>query len=239
LKAAITQPNFLPWIGYFDLLDEVDLFVALDNVQCVNRSFIVRNRIKSPNGDAKWLTVNLNKVSRSDLINQVTLKEGAWYQSHIDKIKSYYHKAPYFEKYFDLIGNALIPRTEEKTLESYNIRLIQFFADILNIETRIVKASDAIQNLEGEAEDKILQLCKFYKVSDYYNFQKGVDVGLYHPEHFANASISLNKHIYNHPEYNQIHGDFLPYLSIVDLLFNEGDKSFEILKSGSKWEQLA
>lgn len=238
MKVAVTQPNYIPWIGYFDLLDEVDLFVAFDNAQFVKRSFIVRNRVKSPNGEPVWLTVNLHSNKRGDKINEVFLNDSDWSKKHIQKIEMYYRNAPFYDEYIEVISKLLKPLETESTLSEYNIRLLNEFSKLLSIETKIVKASDFMKHIEGSAEDKILKICKEVGASSYYNFKKGVEEGLYDPGHFTEQDVKLFKQDYVHPTYEQINGEYIPYLSIVDLLFNQGDKTFDIIKSGSNWVKL-
>lgn len=238
MKVAITQPNYIPWIGYFDLLNKVDLFIAFDNVQFVKRSFIGRNRVKSPNETPTWLTVNLDSCKREDKINEVYLKDNDWHQSHLQKLKAYYAKAKYFDLYFGFFSELLKPLKSDDSLATYNVRLLKAIAIELGIKTKIVRSSNYIEELSGSAEDKILSLCNKIDVSAYYNFQKGVEEGLYKPENFTKVGIKLFKQKYIHPQYSQTGNTFLPYLSIIDLMFNEGEKSLEIINSGSNWEKL-
>ena len=237
MKVAITQPNFLPWLGYFELLDKVDLFISLDNVQTTKRSFIVRNQVKSPNGNAKWISVNLEKASRGVLIMDAILAKGGWWALHFEKIRNYYQEAPFLDKYNALIWELLNPGDDE-TLGDYNLHIIQKLVKELGITVEFQKSSDIQPVLEGTPQEKILAILNKVGATEFYNFKRGVDVGLYQPDILTSQRILLFKQDYQHPEYAQTGEEFLPYMAIIDLLVNKGEKAREILLSGSNWVKM-
>ncbi|MBT6836579.1 MAG: WbqC family protein [Bacteroidetes bacterium] len=236
MKIAITQPNFIPWLGYFDLLDSIDLWISLDNVQMVKRSFIVRNKIKAVGSDPKWLTVSLKKANQSILINQTELDEKDWHIDAINKIKSYYSTAPFYKKYISVVEEILSPK--EKLLSVYNQRTVMDLAQLIGISVEIKTATSLIPLLEGNPEDKIMSLCEILKPTEFYNFEKGIDIGLYSGENFAKHQIQLFKQNYQHPVYTQADPEFSPYLSILDLLFNMGENSLEVIRKGRNWVKV-
>jgi len=235
LKIAITQPNYLPWLGYFDLLQTVDILVFLDNVQLVRRSFIVRNRIKTNNNEVKWLTVSLKSCPQRTLINQAVIDDSNWCEAHLNKIDTYYRSSKYYKQYIDFLQRLILPQPEDKFLSRYNKRVILELCSVLGIKTEIIDSSSLLEDLTGTAEGKILRLCNMLKPKELYTFSKGVEVGLYKGENFKKIGVDLFKHEYHHPIYNQVGSTFIPYLSIIDLLFNEGDNSFDRIKEGTKW----
>lgn len=236
MRVAVTQPNFLPWLGYFALLDQIDLWVSLDNVQHVRRSFIVRNRIKSPDGAVRWLTVRLEHAPQTAKINEVRLHPSDWWGEHLDLIRESYQKAPYFSVFFEELAELLPPRPDESTLGEYNRRIVMELSRYLGITLESREASEICPILEGSPEEKILTICDRLKPSEFYNFQTGVEVGLYHPEAFHQHGMKLFKQTYRHPEYRQQGNGFVPYLSVIDLIFNVGpEAALNLIRSGSEW----
>lgn len=239
MKIAITQPNFFPWLGYFDLLDAVDCWVSLDNVQVVKRSFIVRNKILDPQGEAKWMSVSLKKHSQKSNINEVFLLDEDWWTSHLAKIKNYYREAPYLQDYLPRIEEIMTPKDHETSLGQYNFRTVNALADLIGISYETKIASEIIATLEGDPEQKLLSLCEVIQPTELYNFKKGVDIGLYQADHLAEYGIQLFRQDYDHPEYSQAGNPFVPYLSIIDLLLNEGPHSLSVIRAGSHWTKMS
>lgn len=235
VKIAITQPNFFPWLGYFDLLDAVDCWVSLDNVQIVKRSFIVRNRILDSNGEPKWISASLQKHSQKSNINEVFLAEGNWWQTHLNKLRSYYRQAPYFDEYMPLISEIMAPKIEDVSLAAYNLRTVKAISDLLGISVETKIASEIIPVLQGSAEEKLLSLCEVLRPTDLFNFKKGVDIGLYQASNLSAFGINLHRQDYIHPEYDQANDPFVAYLSIIDLLLNKGPQAIEVIRMGSQW----
>jgi len=239
LKIAITQPNYLPWLGYFDLFDIVDLWVCLNNVQLPNRSFIPRNRIKFSDEEWKWLTVRLKSIKNGTLINQAVLDiNSRWWEEHINKIKAYYAKSEYYEEILNFFKKNIIPMPNEKYLSEYNTRIVNQLCNFMGIDIEVIFASDIITHLNGTAEEKIVKLCKKLNATYFYNFKAGVEEGLYTPATFSDNGITLYKHDYNHPTYRQVGSTFMPYMSVIDVLFNEYPNALEIIRKGSKWIKM-
>lgn len=239
MRIAITQPNYLPWLGYFDLLDVVELWVSLDNAQFSKGSFIPRNRIKFSDEEWKWLTVRLKSVKNETLINQAVLdKSNRWWEEHLNKIKAYYAKSEYYEEVLNFLEQIIVPMPNEKYLSEYNTRIVTQLCSFIDIDIEVVFASDIITYLNGTAEEKVVKLCKKLNASSFYNFKTGVEEGLYSPATFSDNGITLYKHDYDHPTYRQLGSVFMPYMSIVDLLFNEHPNALEIIRKGSKWIKM-
>lgn len=243
MKIAITQPNYLPWLGYFDLLDSVDHWVVLDNVQLARRSFTVRNRIRISNEKTSWLTVSLYKAPRSTHITDSRLvMEEPWWEDHARKIEAAYRSAPHFDAHFQKLQKMLAPVTDdgEDNLAAYNARQVLALAELIGVDVPEVSfASALVPELEGDAQDKILSLCECFSTTEYYNFSGGVNAGLYHAEAFQERGITLFRHAFAHPVYPQPHDDFLSHLSVVDALLCVGaSKTRSLIREGSGWQRM-
>ncbi|MDH3525789.1 MAG: WbqC family protein [Acidobacteriota bacterium] len=238
MKVAVTQANYVPWLGYFDLLDHVDLWVNLDTVQVVTRSFIVRNRIKLLSGGTRWLTVALEKAPRDTQIRAARLAPGDWHTAHCNVIRENYREAPFLDDCWPWLVDLLAPRPDEPTLALHNERIIRELADALGLAVVVRRASDLVPEPTGTPQEKLVRLLRAAGGTSLWNFRRGVELGLYDAAGLGRIGIPLMKQEYEHPEYSQLGGEFLPYLSVLDLILNEGvARSLEIIRSGSRWSR--
>jgi len=232
LKAAISQPTYLPWLGYFDLIDQVDTFVFLDSVQFEKRSWQQRNRIKLPTG-LSFLTVPVSvKGHFEQTIAEAEIAEPAFWETHLRSIKTNYRRAPFFEKYFEDLCNIFRTAAESRSVADLNILLIQWFCTVFGIETKTQRSSE--MNQSGRRSELLVNLCRFL-TADYYLSPLGSSVYLCDDLHlFANAGIDVGFQHYEHPEYHQLFPPFASYASALDLLFNEGQEAMTIIRSGRR-----
>ncbi len=223
---AIMQPTYLPWIGYFALMDKVDHFVLLDSVQFERRSWQQRNRIKSANG-VQMLTVPvLKKGKHGQLIYDVELDlENRFRQKHINSIQCAYASAPFFLKYSERIFSAL--STATPLLVDLTIGLILEVRDMLGISTEVSRSSQ--MDLFGTKADLLAEICCQLE-ADVYVSPPGSRVYMEQSTVFSGFGIDVIYHDYMHPEYMQLHGAFIPFMSSIDLLFNVGEESLQILR---------
>ncbi len=223
-RLVILQPLFLPWMGMFDMMGQADLFVILDNVQFSRQSWQQRNRIKTSQG-VRWLSVPV--VHRfGQKINEVKIDYGRdWVPDHLKTIYHNYKKAPHFDEIYNLVEGIYRRKTERLCDLSFDF--IQSVKDYLKIPTRLMKASEVPLQNRG-SKDYVLDLCRYFKSRVYLNGPAGKK--LYDPKEFKDAGIDLIFHEYVHPVYPQLHGEFVPYLSVVDLLFNCGSLSYNSLR---------
>src|ERR1700716_2155845 len=141
MKVAIAQPTYLPWLGYFDLIDQVDHFILLDSVQFVKQSWQQRNRIKTPTG-LQWLTVPV--VFRGRLgqqIKDVEIREPDFWRDHLRTIELSYRRAPFFSQYFPEFSEILQDSGSGRLLAELNIDLIGWFRRTLGVQTPMVRSS--------------------------------------------------------------------------------------------------
>ena len=228
ITVAIMQPTYLPWLGYFDLVDRSDVFVFLDSVQFEKRGWQQRNRIKTSTGEL-MLTVPVLTKGRSDQkICDVMIDISQKFEKkHFNSIYSNYKKSIFF-KYFD-VELEEIYKNEINKLVDLNIRLIEWLSSKLGINTKFVYSSQL--DTDGSKTELLVNICKIIN-ADHYISPAGSKEYIDQNNLFIKSGIKLSYQNYKHPTYNQLFGDFIPYMSVIDLLFNEGKKSLEIIKSG-------
>ena len=157
MKIAIAQPTYLPWLGYFDLLDQVDQFVLLDNVQFEKQSWQQRNRIKTPTG-LQWLTVPV--VFRGRLrqrIAEVEIREPDFWCDHLRAIELNYRRAPFFERYFGEVSEQIRSHAAHLSLSQLTTGMLHWFRSTLGIRTPIVQASCLA--VQGKRTELLAEIC--------------------------------------------------------------------------------
>jgi hypothetical protein len=230
---SVMQPTFLPWLGYFDLIDNSDDFVFYDDVQFTKQSWQSRNQIRTANG-VIWLTVPLKKHELSSKINKIEINNAKpWIPKLLKTLFYTYQKTKYFKEayaFFDDLFNA----KEYLMLSDLSISILEALVVRLGMDTRLYRSSN-MKNLGDDRELRLINICKVLG-SESYLSAKGSSsyIEANKPSGiFPNYNIELCYQNFNHPEYNQIHGGFEAYMSIVDLIFNEGfDGALGIIRSG-------
>ena len=218
---SIMQPTYLPWIGYFALIDSVDTFVLLDSVQFNKRSWQQRNRIKSANGEL-ILTIPVDsKKKQEQNIESVTLNEPAKnLRKHLKSLELNYKKAPFFSTYYPTLETLY---SENWThLAEFNITLIKQISSWLQIETKFVRSHD-IMHTDKKAL-LMLELCKQFD-ADIYIAVLGAKDYMDESKAFDGSGIAVDYFQFEQPTYNQLFNGFIPNLSALDLLFNAGPQS--------------
>ena len=227
-RIAIMQPTYLPWIGYFGLMQSVDVFVLLDSVQFAKRSWQQRNQIKTPTGPL-WLTIPVvNKGKRDQLINEVENDLLHQFQKkHKRSIEMNYCKS----QYYNLYSNSLLSKYDEpeSMLFSFTSRMLDAIRNELHISTPIVKASDL--GIVGTKANLLASICSQLHATEYIS-PPGSRVYLQESDAFSKRAIQVKYFNYIHPMYKQLYGDFLPYMSTIDLLFNCGPGSSRLINEG-------
>jgi len=222
---GIHQPNFLPWLGYFYKIMKSDVFVFLDDVQYVKRSFINRNKIKTHGGE-KYIRLPLHQKGKyKQLIIDCALFNKDEAIDHLTKnIQMNYKKSKYFQDYFSSFEEALNNGSE--SLVDINISLIKWVLCILE-ETVNFKRSSELEGVSGVSTERLISICKNVGGNRYLS---GFGGDKYQDkEMFDDANIELVITDFEHPTYEQKWGDFIPNLSIIDLIFNCGKNSKSII----------
>ncbi len=232
MKIAIHQPNFLPWIGYFNKINQVNKFIFLDDVQFERgKTYTSRTKILVQ-GKEFWLTVPVtNKSELLDIKDMQVESSFFWKKTHLKTLFLSYKKAPYFEEVFPIIET--IYSQKSIYLIDYNIPLIEKICQYLAINVKFIKSSE-IENIGKNAVgmNKILNILLSTNAEEYIS-GNGSGSKRYIDEKLLNKNnISLKWQNFIIKEYNQCNkndADFTPALSIIDLLFNHGKKSINFI----------
>jgi len=235
-RVAIMQPTYLPWLGYFDMIDQADIFVFLDSVQLAKRTWQVRNRIKTANGEL-MLTIPIKKTkTRSETVicEAIIDDDTGWRDVHTKTIEFAYKKSLYFNDVFPFIRELIYAHTN--FLSTFTTNIIQCIADRIGIKKRCLFSSRLHQTV-ARKDTLLVTACKATDCNEYLSAPGSAEyIEKESPGgEFLKEGIDLFYHHYEHPAYNQINGSFLPYMGIIDLLFNQGfDHSLAVIRSGRK-----
>ncbi|MBS1630815.1 MAG: WbqC family protein [Bacteroidetes bacterium] len=223
-KIAIMQPTFNSWLGLFDMIDKVDTFVFYDDVQLTKRSWQVRNRILTTNGEL-FLTIPITKSAHRDeiliLSAEINYKEN-WMDKHIKSIEMAYKKCPFYFEVFEVLEQHY--QEKIKTLSEFNCSLINRILSKIGINTNTLRSSDLFR-IEGTKDSRLVNICKSLGASTYLSACGSANyIELLSPGgEFTKHGINLLYHNYSIQSYPQIQTNkFVPYMGIFDLLFNVG-----------------
>ena len=225
---VILQPGYLPWLGFFEQMFKSDVFVIYDDVQYDKHSWRNRNRIKSAQG-IQWLTVPVLTTGQDLPLNTEARIDNKhnWRKKHLSAIRQNYSKAPFFKQYFPELER--VYQQEWDLLIDLDVTLMKLIMTWLGLERELVYCSSL--QIKGEKTQRLVDICSALSATEFYEGAAGAD---YIDESlFQNAGIQLTYQAYQHPTYRQRYGEFIPYLSVIDLLMNEGDASLDIL-AGNK-----
>lgn len=231
LSMAMHQPNYLPWTGYFYKMMSADVFVYLDAVQFPRgKSFAARNQIKTPNGSA-YLSVPISVPSGFDgrvTYEQIGFAGDKWKNKHLRTLELNYKKAPYFDDVFPMLQKTV---SEASSFVQMNIDLIECIANYLGIHGKRVRLSEILPSF-GQKSELIVNICAAVGANTYLS---GTGGGLeYNDETLLHENgIELRYSDFVHPEYSQLWGEFERNLSVVDLLFNCGEDSADVIAKGA------
>ncbi|MEH2106290.1 WbqC family protein [Nostoc sp.] len=224
---TISQPRYQPWLGYFHRIAISDLFIYLDTVQYTPRDWENRNKVKTDRGST-WLTVPVKANYRAMIPEVLVDNEQFWQWKHWGTIKTYYGNSPYFCSFAERL-HSIYKEKIWHSLTDLNFSLTDILCECLGLEQpQFIKATDL--GIQGKGSELILNICKAVGATVYLSGSQGRN---YMDEAaFADAGINIHYQDYNHPVYPQLHNEFLPNLAAIDLLFNCGADSLDILMSG-------
>ena len=225
-KIAILQSNYIPWKGYFDLINMVDEFILYDEVQYTKNDWRNRNKIKTSQG-VQWLTIPVRQENLEQKIKDTKISDKKWNIKHWRAISQNYAKTKYFKEYKEIF-EGLYLGCDEEYLSQINYKFITAINDILGIKTKI-RWSSEFELIDGQTE-KLLGICKDCNADVYLSGPAAKD---YFDEELARAeNIQVEWMDYSgYTEYNQLHPPFEHGVSILDLIFNEGPNIKEFMKS--------
>lgn len=226
---SVHQPQYIPWLGYFDKIARSDAFVFLDKVQYKPREFQNRNKIRSKDG---WLWLSVPVISKGkgrQVISDVRIdNELDWAKEHLMSIKTCYGRAKYFGRYFPFFESLYSKPWE--SLASLSVDIIKYALKDLSINTPLYFESDL--HTTTARTERIVDICLELKADTYLSGSGGR--AYLEEDKFAASGLKLSYQDFTHPVYTQqfmkTKSDFIPYMSIVDLLFTEGPGAKEVLK---------
>jgi hypothetical protein len=230
MKCSILQPHYLPWVGYFSMINNVDEFVFLDDVQFIKREWKNRNKIRKTkeSEDYSWITVPIKKEFQKKNISECEIDYSyEWQKDHLNKIKNVYSKTLYFNEIYETILNTI--HLKYNSLSELNISLIKLVMSYLEIDTKVIMSSTI--KVDGQKDVKMLNISKkikaqkilINKLSENY-LDKTI---------FEKSNIEVIVQNFEEKKYVQYNNDvildWIPKLSIIDVLFNCGKNSKNLL----------
>jgi hypothetical protein len=222
----ITQSNYIPWKGYFDGINSCDVFVVYDDMQYTKRDWRNRNKIKTPQG-SKWLTIPVEvKGKYYQRINETLISDPEWNIDHWNNLKQNYSKSRCFADVKDMIESWYMDAKQQR-LTDINVHFLQRICEFLNISTEWRSSTEF--DLAEDKTQRLVDICSNLDGTHYYS---GPAAKSYMEEHkFADKNISVRYFDYSgYPEYEQLYPPFDHGVSILDLIFNEGDNASQFLK---------
>ena len=226
MKVLITQSNYIPWKGYFDAINKADVFVLYDDMQYTKRDWRNRNLIKTAKG-LQWLTIPVQvKGKYFQKINETIVSEKDWNKSHWDQIRNAYRQAPYFKTYQSFFED-LYKSSNEEYLSKINHSFLSSICGLLGISTKFMWSHEF--ELKGDKSEKLLNIWRELNATHYISGPAAKD---YLDESLFKAeNITVEWMEYNYNEYPQQFPPFQHGVSIIDLLFNCGDRFKEHMNS--------
>lgn len=225
MRLAAHQPQYMPWLGYFDKMDRVDLFVLLDTVQYKKNEWQNRNRIRTAKG-WQWLTVPV-RYRYPMMIREVGIDETSpWRRKHREALRIQYARAPHVGWMLDEIDPVL--REPCGSLAQLNTHTVRILAGLLGVRTPIVLSS-SVDGIPQGADDRLIALCHHFGCRTYLAGTGGrdyMDIGAY-----RRAGIEVEFQSFRHPNYRQPHPGFEPALSAIDCLMNCGSGAAAVMRS--------
>lgn len=224
-KVLILQSNYIPWIGYFHLINSVDEFIIYDTVQYTRRDWRNRNKILFQQQE-KWLSIPVkNKGNYHANINQMELQDGFRFETHLESIKQAYKNYPYFEEIFSKLERLFFSLNNKSFLSEINHTIINEFCQWLSIESNILRSEDLPTNKSKAAA--LIDICQQTKATSYLTGPSGMNY--IQPQDFENAGIELE--VFNYPDYKLELPETYTGLSIIHLFMYYGtEKMKSVLK---------
>lgn len=222
MRIAIHQPHYFPWVGYFDKMAKADAFVLLDEVQFEKGSAMIRNRVPDTKGEIKYLTIS---ADTSDFLNkqyrEIPVKDAQkCFEKQMNMLKNYYHRAPFKNEIMVLLEDYFSQQHE--TVCQYTCASIELVRDVLDIQTPLMYQSAVEYDRDRKRSDLVYAICESMN-ADVYLSGRGASMRYLKRDEFRGNGIDIVFQDFNHPQYPQQHrGEFVPGVSILDMLFNCG-----------------
>lgn len=217
MKLGIMQPYFMPYLGYWQLMAAVDTYVVYDDVNYIKGGWVARNNILL-NGQKHMFTITLNGASPNKLFNEITIKDD--FKKFSRLIESAYRKAPYYNDVVTLLEK--IYKYEDKSLGAFMLNSFQVILDYLGLKTKLILSSSLNKDNNLRGKDKVKSICRLLDADTYYNAIGGQE--LYEKEEFKHSGIELLFLRSELSQYSQFNNDFVPGLSMIDILMFNSPK---------------
>ena len=228
MKLTDHQPAYLPWLGLFHKIANSDAYYYLENVQYVPEDNINRNYIKTFSGKILLSVPVLKKGFMQKTISDMEINNNIpWRKKHWMTILLNYRKAPFFAQYADFWEDVYL--REWKYLTDLNFYLLCWHLETLGIKTKVIRDKEYM--FKGKKSALIVEMCKKCNADHFLFGAMGETYA--EKELFQKENIKIAFQHYNHPEYHQLHGPFMPYMACIDLIFNEGPRALDIIMSGN------
>jgi hypothetical protein len=226
MRGCVLQPGYLPWLGFFEQFIFAEVFVFLDDVQYTKQDWRNRNRVRTGAGQGwAWLTVPVKAKGTDAKINEVKIDYTRdWIKKHLNIVRNHYQKTRHFTEVFPIIKENIERRFT--CLSDLNISLVLSIAEYLNIHRKTMQSS-SLDVREQDKNLRLIHICQKVGITHFYDGEKAKD--FLYPALFAQHGIKVEFQIYNHPVYKQHYEPFVPYLSIIDLLFGYGKESVDVI----------
>jgi hypothetical protein len=226
------QPSYLPWLGLFHKISLADEFCIFDMVQYVKKGFDNRNLVKTAQGP-KWLTVPVESSGHfSKLCSEIKIINNGWARKHIKTIDLAYRRAPFYDLYMGQIEELLAGRKYD-LLADLDRAILAFGLESFGLSPVVHRAQDYF--FTGVKSELVLDMCMSLGATEYIFGGEGQNYA--DTNTFIGAGVRPHFLDYEHPIYSQLHGDFVPNMSFIDLLFNVGPESKYLVKSAGSSRQ--
>lgn len=228
---VISQPTFLPWVGWFDLADQADVMVLLDDVAFSKQSWQQRNRIRTPRG-LEFLSVPVKTTGRiGQRIDECELAGQHFVRKMIASLQANYGRAQWGDV-VDEFAQVLMKATDTGLLVELNCALIEWISARLGVTTPMLRASTL--SAGGRRGGHVAAICDMLSARHYLSPAGAEEYLLEDRAAFEALGITVWMHVYEHPKYAQRHAPFMPYACALDLIFNEGPNAAAIIRSGRR-----
>ncbi|MCZ2721222.1 WbqC family protein [Marinomonas sp. 15G1-11] len=234
---SVMQPTYLPWLGYFSLIDSADTFVFLDNVKLEKSDWHIRNRIKTKD-QALMLSCHVTTPTgrmNATIENTPYIKAHSWKKKHLRSIVENYNKTPYFNELSPILAR-IYAQEGLDTVAQFNMALIKALMAYMEISTPVFAASDLF-GISGVKDERLVSICQTLHCDHYLS---PLGARAYIEENspggeLVKHNIEVFYQNFEHPEYIQQKGEFISHLSAVDCLFNMGPKkTLELIRQATK-----
>ena len=227
-KVAILQSNYIPWKGYFDIIGSVDEFIIYDEVQYTKNDWRNRNKIKTPTG-VQWITIPVFQKGLQQKISETRISNDKWAVKNWQTIKVNYSRAAHFKEFAPRFEEFYL-NTKLTLLSEINLFLITLICDLLSIKTKISNSKD--YTMSGDPTEKLVSICQQAGAVKYLSGPAAKNY--LREEFFTSAGITVEWMDYSgYNEYSQMHPPFNHFVSILDLIFNEGSNATKFMKIGT------